>query len=97
MSRKHQEHKKNSFLSSVSYYIVIVALIAGLGLVYVENHSRQKEREVLRQSLMKDETEEKIGSIEITEPSSQTDKEQDSEEKSASDASEKETKDKEQN
>ena len=68
MSRKNREHKTDSFFTSFGYYVVIAALVIGLGFVYVEDHSRQKERELYRESLMKNETAEKIGSIEVTEP-----------------------------
>lgn len=68
MSRKNREHKTGSFFTSFGYYVVIAVLVIGLGFVYVEDHSRQKEREIYRQSLMEDETAEKIGSIEVTEP-----------------------------
>lgn len=68
MSRKNREHKTDSFFTSFGYYVVIVALVIGLGFVYVEDHSRQKERESYREDLMKNETAERIGSIEVTEP-----------------------------
>ena len=68
MSRKNKEQKTDSFFSSFGYYVVIVVLVLCLGFVYVQDHSKRKERESYRESLMKDETAEKIGSIEVVEP-----------------------------
>lgn len=80
MSRKNKEQKTDSFFSSFGYYVVIVVLVLCLGFVYVQDHSKRKERESYRESLMKDETAEKIGSIEVVEPvdsSSKPEKESD--------------------
>ena len=74
MSGKNKEQKTDSFFSSFGYYVVIVVLVLCLGFVYVQDHSKRKERESYRESLMKDETAEKIGSIEAVEPADSSSK-----------------------
>ena len=74
MSGKNKEQKTDSFFSSFGYYVVIAVLVFCLGFVYVQDHSKRKERESYRESLMKDETAEKIGSIEVVEPADSSSK-----------------------
>ena len=91
MSRKNKEQKTDSFFSSFGYYVVIVVLVLCLGFVYVQDHSKRKERESYRESLMKDETAEKIGSIEVVEPvdsSSKPEKESDASSEAEEDSKE---------
>ena len=77
MSRKNKEQKTDSFFSSFGYYVVIVVLVLCLGFVYVQDHSKRKER--------------KIGSIEVVEPvdsSSKPEKESDASSEAEEDSKE---------
>ena len=57
MSRKsrRRRHKKNKFMSSVLYYVLVLALVAGLVFVVKVNHQERAEK------LAGKETEEDIG------------------------------------
>ena len=60
MSRKshRRRHKKNKFMSSVLYYVLVLALVAGL--LFVVKVNRQ-ERTEYKEKLAGKETEEDIG------------------------------------
>ena len=54
-SHKHR-HKSKKFMSSVLYYILIVALAVGIVLVIGENRQRREERTEYKQTLIDEET-----------------------------------------
>ena len=61
MSRKsrRRRHKKNKFMSSVLYYVLVIALVAGL--LFVVKHQERAERTEYKEKLAGKETEEDIG------------------------------------
>lgn len=63
MSRKshRHKHKKNKFMSSVLYYVLVLALVAGLLFVVKVNHQERAERTEYKEKLAGKETEEDIG------------------------------------
>ena len=63
MSRKsrRRRHKKNKFMSSVLYYVLVLALVAGLVFVVKVNHQERAERTEYKEKLAGKETEEDIG------------------------------------
>jgi len=63
MSRKsrRRRHKKNKFMSSVLYYVLVIALVAGLLFVVKVNHQERAERTEYKEKLAGKETEEDIG------------------------------------
>lgn len=63
MSRKSRryKHKKNKFMSSVLYYVVIIALVAGLIFVVKVNRQERAERTEYKEKLASKETEADIG------------------------------------
>lgn len=63
MSRKshRHKHKKNKFMSSVLYYVVVIALVAGLVFVIKVNRQERAERTEYKEQLAGKETVEDIG------------------------------------
>ena len=63
MSRKsrRRRHKKNKFMSSVLYYVLVLALVAGLLFVVKVNRQERAERTEYKEQLAGKETEEDIG------------------------------------
>lgn len=59
-SRRHK-HKKKKFMSSVLYYVVIIALVAGLIFVVKVNRQERAERTEYKEKLAGKETEADIG------------------------------------
>ena len=62
MSQKsrRRRHKKNKFMSSVLYYVLVIALVAGLLFVVKVNHQERAERTEYKEKLAGKETEEDI-------------------------------------
>ena len=58
MSRKsrRRRHKKNKFMSSVLYYVLVLALVAGLVFVVKVNHQERAERTEYKEKLAGKET-----------------------------------------
>ena len=63
MSRKSRSrrHKKNKFMSSVLYYVLVLALVAGLLFVVKVNRQERAERTEYKEQLAGKETEADIG------------------------------------
>lgn len=63
MSRKshRRRHKKNKFMSSVLYYVLVLALVAGLVFVVKVNRQECAERTEYKEKLAGKETVEDIG------------------------------------
>ena len=63
MSRKSRSrrHKKNKFMSSVLYYVLVLALVAGLLFVVKVNRQERAERTEYKEKLAGKETVEDIG------------------------------------
>ena len=63
MSRKshRHKHKKNKFMSSVLYYVLVLALVAGLLFVVKVNRQERAERTEYKEKLVGKETVEDIG------------------------------------
>ena len=66
MSRKshRHKHKKNKFMSSVLYYVLVLALVAGLLFVVKVNRQERAERTEYKEQLAGKETVEDIGVLE---------------------------------
>ena len=66
MSRKshRHKHKKNKFMSSVLYYVLVLALVAGLLFVVKVNRQERAERTEYKEKLAGKDTVEDIGVLE---------------------------------
>ncbi len=64
---------RRSFFSTFGYYVIVIAIVICLVFIVKHNRAQQAERDVYKEELSKNETEEDIGDISITMPTNAPD------------------------